>query len=82
MFIMAPKTMHRIERSRMRQRNTNYGKLMKSLHKKLEKLWTEYGTDVYLLARRNGRSQVFSSLDQPPDQDALVSSPLCSALLL
>ena len=67
----------------MRQRNTNYGKLMKSLHKKLEKLWTEYGTDVYLLARRNGRSQVFSSLDQPPDQDALVSSsPLFRLLAL
>jgi hypothetical protein len=72
---------HKLARAKARRAaNNNYNKLLKTLHKKLAKLEQKYGTRVYLIAQRNGRTNEFASADatgqpwSPPDRKALVST--------
>ncbi|KAF2818058.1 hypothetical protein CC86DRAFT_183005 [Ophiobolus disseminans] len=62
-----------------RAANNNYQRLMKTLVRKLEKLYSVYDTKVYLIVERNGRMRECVSVDctgKPwlrPDQQTLVS---------
>jgi hypothetical protein len=57
-----------------RAANENVRKRLETLDNKFQELWEDYNTEIWFIARRNGRFRTYTTTDeQPPSLEALVS---------